>query len=70
MRNVILDDLDRKLLEKVSACPGLKMADLIRDFKTKWSDPGLRLRVRSLEKAGLIRLEQTRQGRQLAYPLK
>jgi hypothetical protein len=65
----VLDNLDKKILSGAQKNPGTNIATLLRPLRgSEWTDPGLRLRVKSLAKDGYLRLQKTRTGKVLVYP--
>jgi hypothetical protein len=66
----VLDSLDENILENANKNSGANIAKIIHPLRgPEWSDPTLRNRLHSLARDGFLRLEKTRTGKVLVFPI-
>lgn len=66
----IRDSTDEKILCIAKKNPGKNVATILKPLRCpEWSEPGLRLRIKGLARDGYLRLEKTRTGKVLVFPI-
>lgn len=66
----LLDLMDQSILKNAKKTPGANIAKITGPLRSPdWSDPSLRYRLRTLVRDGFLKLEKTRTGQVLVFPL-
>jgi DNA-binding Lrp family transcriptional regulator len=65
-----LDLMDKAILKNVKENSGANVAKILSPLRSpEWSDPSLRYRLNTLVRDGFLKLEKTRTGRVLVFPI-
>jgi len=67
---VVLDSVDKAILGNVKKNSGANIAKILSPLRSpKWSDQSLRYRLNTLVRDGFLKLEKTRTGQVLVFPM-